>query len=150
MFISHTKYTQRKINGSTSFAIDNMHYVSFRIQNKRVYLGAVNFKTKDQKFSGTLSIFTPIPLMPKMCGLSISYMCMLKKMRECPTLTYIPFHELVVYYKILYVSILITDYLIGLAFWTFPIGLQYVAWSGTKREQIRHQLQWALGFSVNS
>ena len=31
MFVSHTKYTQRKINGSTSFAIDNMHYVNFRI-----------------------------------------------------------------------------------------------------------------------
>ena len=25
------KCTQRKINGSTSFAIDNMHYVSFKI-----------------------------------------------------------------------------------------------------------------------
>ena len=31
MFVSHTKHTQRKINGSTSFAIDNMYYVSFRI-----------------------------------------------------------------------------------------------------------------------
>ena len=31
MFISHKKHTQRKINGSTSFAIDNMYYISFRI-----------------------------------------------------------------------------------------------------------------------
>ena len=31
MFVSHTKYTQGKINESTSFAIDNMYYVSFRI-----------------------------------------------------------------------------------------------------------------------
>ena len=31
MFILHTKHTQRKINGSTSFAIDNMYYVNFRI-----------------------------------------------------------------------------------------------------------------------
>ena len=30
-FISHTKHTQRKIKGSTSFAIDNMYYISFRI-----------------------------------------------------------------------------------------------------------------------
>ena len=32
MFVSHTKYTQLKINKSTSFAIDNMYYISFRIQ----------------------------------------------------------------------------------------------------------------------
>ena len=31
MFVSHTKHTQRKINESTSFAIDNMYYVSFKI-----------------------------------------------------------------------------------------------------------------------
>ena len=40
-------------------------------------------------------------------------------------------------YKILYVSLLITDYLIGLAFWVIPIGFEYVAWIGTKKEQIR-------------
>ena len=34
MFVSHTKYTQRKISGSTSFAIDNMYYVNFRIQEQ--------------------------------------------------------------------------------------------------------------------
>ena len=31
MFVSHTKHMQRKIKGSTSFAIDNMFYVNFRI-----------------------------------------------------------------------------------------------------------------------
>ena len=31
MFILHKKHTQRKINGSTLFAIDNMYYISFRI-----------------------------------------------------------------------------------------------------------------------
>ena len=30
-FVSHTKYTQWKINGSTSFVIDNIYYVNFRI-----------------------------------------------------------------------------------------------------------------------
>ena len=30
MFVSHTKHTQWKFNGSTSFAIDNMYYVNFR------------------------------------------------------------------------------------------------------------------------
>ena len=31
MFVLHTRHTQRKINESTSFAIDNMYYVNFRI-----------------------------------------------------------------------------------------------------------------------
>ena len=31
MFVSHTKHTQRKINESTSFTIDNIYYVNFRI-----------------------------------------------------------------------------------------------------------------------
>ena len=31
MFVSHTKHTQRKINGFTSFAIDNMYYANKRI-----------------------------------------------------------------------------------------------------------------------
>ena len=30
-FVSHTKHTQQKVNRSTSFAIDNMYYVNFRI-----------------------------------------------------------------------------------------------------------------------
>ena len=29
----------------------------------------------------------------------------------------------------------LTNYLIGLTFWAFPIGLKCVAWSGTKRDQ---------------
>ena len=31
MFVSHTKHTQQKINKYTSFAIDNMYYINFRI-----------------------------------------------------------------------------------------------------------------------
>ena len=33
-FLYHTKQTQRKNNGSTSFAIDNMYYINFRIQEQ--------------------------------------------------------------------------------------------------------------------
>ena len=51
-----------KINGSTSFAIDNMYYVSSEFENKNAYLGVMKFKTEDQKFLGRLLIFTPIPL----------------------------------------------------------------------------------------
>ena len=32
----------------------------------------------------------------------------------------------------MYVSLLITDYIIGLAFWAISIGFKYVAWSETK------------------
>ena len=53
----------RKINGSTSFAINNMYYVSFRIlEQECMYHGVVKFKTEDQKFLRRLLIFTPIPL----------------------------------------------------------------------------------------
>ena len=38
-----------------------------------MYLGVVKFKTKDRKFLRTPLIFTPIPLTPKKCGLSISF-----------------------------------------------------------------------------
>ena len=34
IFVSHTKLMQQKINGSTSFAIDNMYYVNFGIQEQ--------------------------------------------------------------------------------------------------------------------
>ena len=34
MFVSHTKHMQWKINRSTSFTIDNMYYVNFRIQEQ--------------------------------------------------------------------------------------------------------------------
>ena len=32
-------------------------------------------------------------------------------------------------------ALYLTNYLIRLAFWAFPIGLKCVAWSGTKRDQ---------------
>ena len=60
-----------------------------------MYLGMVNFKTKDQKFLRALLIFTPIPLVPKKCGLSISFYEFVQgRLRECLTLTYKSFHVL--------------------------------------------------------
>ena len=79
----------------------------------------LNFKTKDHNFLRTLSIFTLIPLVPKKCGLSISFYEFVRgRMIECLTLTYKPCHVLT---KILYVFVLKTNYLIRLAFWAFPI-----------------------------
>ena len=63
--------------------------------------------------------------MPKKCSLSISFYEFVQgRMRECLTLTYKPCHVLT---KIMYVSVLITNYLIGLAFWAIPIGLAFWA-----------------------
>ena len=67
-------YAQRKINVSTSFTIDNMHYVNFRIQEQESVPWCGKFQNEDYNHLGTLLIFTLIPLMPKMCGLSISCM----------------------------------------------------------------------------
>ena len=46
MFVSHIKHTQLKINGCTSFATDNMYYISLKFKNKWAYLGAVKLKNK--------------------------------------------------------------------------------------------------------
>ena len=69
-----------------------------------------------------------------MWSLNQLYVYVQERMKECLTLTYISFHILT---KILYVFLLITDYLVGLTFWAFSIGFWYVTWSGTKKEQIR-------------
>ena len=54
-----------------------------------MYIGAVKFKTKDKKYSGTLLIFTQISFVSKKCGLSISlYVYVQERIREYPTLTY--------------------------------------------------------------
>ena len=49
MFVLHTKHTQRKINGSTSFAIDNMYYANFRIQEQMSvpWCGEILLDSKD-------------------------------------------------------------------------------------------------------
>ena len=46
MFVSHTKHMQRKINVSTSFAIDNMYYVSFRIEEQENVLWCSEIQNK--------------------------------------------------------------------------------------------------------
>ena len=93
----------------------------------RVYLDVVKFKTKDEEYLGIILIFTPIPLDAQdVWSLNQLCVCVLKRMKKCLTLTYIPIHVLT---KIMYVFLHLTDNLIGLTFWAFPIGLQYVAWS---------------------
>ena len=48
-----------------------------------------------------------------------------------------PFHNDVSHLQnsIRFFPLYLTNCLIGLAFWAFPIGLKCVAWSGTKRDQ---------------
>ena len=67
--------------------------------------------------------------MPKKCGLSIRlYVCVQGKIREWLTLTYTPFHSLTKFY--MFLSLYITDCLIGLAFWPFQLGLNM--WLGVR------------------
>ena len=76
------------------------------------------------QFFKILLIFTLIPLdAQEVWSLNQLYVYVLKSMKECPTLTYIPNHVPCCCCIILYVSLLITDNLIGLAFWAFTIGL---------------------------
>jgi len=45
--------------------IDNMHYIISEFKNKIAYLGAVNFKTKDYKYLGTLNLHSNSTLSPR-------------------------------------------------------------------------------------
>ena len=47
IFTSHTKHTQRKINESILFAIDNMYYVNFIIQEQKSVPWYGEIQTKD-------------------------------------------------------------------------------------------------------
>ena len=62
MFVLHTKHTLWKINESTSFAIDNMYYVNFRIQEQDSVPWCSEFQNQKLEILRTLLIFTRIPL----------------------------------------------------------------------------------------
>ena len=47
MFVLHITHTQRKINESASFAIDNMYYVNFRIYAQESVPWCGEFQDKD-------------------------------------------------------------------------------------------------------
>ena len=84
-----------------------------------MYLDAVKFKTKHLR---TLLIITLIPLdAQEVWSLNQLYVYVLERMKESPTLIYMSFHVTYCSSKILYVSLIINDYLIGLAFCAFPI-----------------------------
>ena len=95
-------------------------------KNKRAYLGAVKFKTKDQKYLGILLIFTLIPLMPKKYSLSINlYICVQGRIRQWLTLTYTPFHS-------------ITKFYMFLSLWAFLLG--FSMWLGVGPKGINKTL----------
>ena len=121
-----------KLNGSTSFTIYNMHYVNFRIQVYESIPWSGEFQRQRSKHLGILLIFTPIPLTPKKCGLSIGYK---GRIWEWHALTYTISQWCFSHIKFCtFFSLYLTNYLIGLTFWAFPIGLKCVAWNGTKRD----------------
>ena len=86
---------------------------------------------------GLFLIFTPIPLYVQEVWFLNKFR--MENNRVAYTHIYIiSFLMNTLLNEILYVFLLITDYLIELAFWAIPIGFWYVACSRTKREQIRH------------
>ena len=125
----------RKINGSTSFAIDSMYYVSFKIweqecipwcgeiQHRRSEVLGKTFNLRSnstwcQRCVVSQSVSNERIKSVQHSHKNISFLMrtlmkdLMKSLMKKP-------------YENLYVSLLIyiTDYLIGLAFWTFPIGV---------------------------
>ena len=123
MFISHTKYTQRKISGSTSFAIDNMYYVNFRIQEQESVPWCGEIQNQRLEVLGnTLNIHSNFTYAQEVWSLN-QFICICS--RENKKVAYTHIHIISFFYKILYASLLITDYLIGLAFWALICGLEW-------------------------
>ena len=80
----------------------------------------VKFKNENQKHLGILLIFTPIPLDAQEVW-SLNQLCVCSRENQRESLSHILSISFIIL-KILYVFLYITDYLIELAFWTFPIG----------------------------
>ena len=91
MFVLHTRHTQRKINGSTSFAIDNMYYANFRIQEQVSvpWCGEIQ-NQRLEVLENTLNLHSNSTL----CSRSVVSQSLFKKrIGEWLTLTYTPFHS---------------------------------------------------------
>ena len=90
----------------------------------------MNFKKQRSKHLGILLIFTPIPLTPKKCGLAIGYK---GRIWEWHTLTYTILQWYFSSIKFCtFFPLYLTNYLIGLTFWAFPIGLSVWLGVGSK------------------
>ena len=139
-FIGKNTCAQWKNNRSTSFAIDNMCYVSFRIWEQECVPWCGEIKTEDQKFLGRLfNLHSNSTWCPR-CVVSQSVSKeRIKSVQHSHTK---PFHSLYdlkwktlwkslmkTFYEnplmkfCMFLSLYITNYLIGLAFWAISIGL---------------------------
>ena len=88
---------------------------------KRMYLGVMKFKTKDLKYLGTLLIFIPNPLDAQEVWSLNQFICVCSRENKKVSNTHI--QTISFYYINLYVSLLITNYLIGPASWANSIRL---------------------------
>ena len=105
MFVSHTKYTQRKINGSTSFAINNMYYVNFRIYEQESISWCDEIQNQRlEVFGNTFNLHSNSTFAQEVWSLNqFIRMCS----RENKRVVYTYIHTISFYYKILCVSLLI-------------------------------------------
>ena len=86
-----------------------------------MYLDAVKFKTKDLKvLENTFNLRSNSTCTQEVWSLN-QLICVCS--RENNIVSYTHIQTISFSYKILYVSLLIIDYLIGLALWDFPIVL---------------------------
>ena len=131
------KYTcaQRKINGSTSLENDNMCYVSFKIWEQECVPWCDEIQNRRSEVLGkTFNLYSNSTWCPR-CVVSQSvFKERIKSVQHSYTnhfiLCMILMKDLMKVsskktYENLYISLLIyiSDYLIGLAFWAFPIRL---------------------------
>ena len=92
MFLSHTKHTQQKINRSTSFAIDNIYYANFRIQEQVSVPWCNEIQNERlEVLENTFNLHSNSTLCPRSV---VSQSVSNDRIREWLTLTYIPFHSL--------------------------------------------------------
>ena len=133
-FVLHAKHTQRKINESTLFTIDNMYYVNFRIyeQESVPWCGEIQNQMLEV-LGNTFNFHSNSTYTQELWSLNQFNVCVQGRIREWLTLTYTPFYSITKF--CMFLSLYITNYLIGLAFWAIPIRVQYVAWCGTEKDK---------------
>ena len=91
----------------------------------------MNFKTKIEGLGNTFNLHSN-----STNAQSVDAQLVTKEELESDLHSHTPFHNDISLIKLCtFFPLYLINYLIGLAFWAFPIGLKCAAWSGTKRDQ---------------
>ena len=109
------------MNGSSSFAIDNMYCVNFRIKEYESvpWCGEIQ-NQRSEVLGNTFNLHSNSTCAQEVWSLN-QFICVYSRENKRVSNTHI--QTISFSYKILNVSLLIANCLIGLAFWAIPIGL---------------------------